>query len=985
MRCFLFIVWSILFLGHNSAQEEYYDFDIWEAGRTKVGSLVLDLYQDHDGFIWLSTFNGVIRFDGSHFEHIADIYPEAELMPTSHISCVRKDKANNIWIGTIGGGLFKLSADGQFGSFNDDVIAEGLLEEYRIEDIVFADSILFVQGRTGLSTFKLNRDKYQRIKDIAGIPDKSIKSVVPYKNDFLFTTKNKIVSLNGIIAEEENLKFPQVFIDKEEVLWKSLKTEEGTVLFNWIDGAWNRLEHQPLLNISPHRKFTWDYQRRLWGVKYIDDLICYNFKKEKWVIEASDLNHNLDQSRVRDVMVDNSGTVWVGSDVISLFRKREDIRSIKIPQANKDEIVNFIFDDDKILYSNSHDGFHMLDDQMNTIHYNKANSDLTHNRFVKLVHLDNGNIGLAHYGGFQLLDSEYQFSELIPTRGSNRSICMNAGYYWVGGVSKILKIDPETFQVKTFPFRSESRGQNIYINGLVPKSENELYVGSSLKELHVFNIAKEEFVKVQPAVNTTKPPISSNQLNISKEGVLAIAGENGLYTYSDNAYTLHVPRKYFKSIDWANDSLIIASTKDAIYKVNIYNNEISIISQDNGLLNSQFSLRSVFKLKNELCFGGNNGLDCISTETPKDSLSTILNFESLTINNDEKINIERNVEHVLLPQNTSHIVLKLNQIYTKNQNSALILYKNKNSSTWQELSNNTLILDNPRPGEHKFEFKSMIADYAGREKHLKIGFEIPIPWYRQFLFSLLASIVIISGLAWLVVHDQNKRKEKELHDVQLKADIAELRLKALSGQMNPHFTFNALNSILQMINEQDNENASIYVQKFSSMLRFVLEYSDQSWVSLEKEIKFLEDYLQLEKMRFNESFDYSIKSNLPSQLGQFLIPPFFLQPKIENALKHGIRGLDQGGKIEIDLKIEEDLISANIIDNGIGRAAAMTKSQFHVNSTNKGLELTLDRLDQLKKLGYEASLNITDLYEGEASTGTHVELILPLKKVKSTL
>jgi len=985
VRCFLLIVWSTLILGQSSAQEEYYNFDIWEAGKTKVGSQVLDIYQDQDGLIWLSTFNGVIRFDGSHFEHIADIYPEYDHIPTSHISCVRKDKAKNIWIGTIGEGLFKLSPDGHFSSFNDDVIGSELLEEYRIEDIVITDSLLFIEGRTGLNTFRISQNKYLKVKNITGRSDNEIRSVLRYNDDLLFTTKNSIVSLNGSIDEEVNGQFPQLFIDKEGVLWKSMETEEGTVLFKSNGGVWDKLENQPFLNISAHRKFTWDYQGRLWAVKYNENLICYNFKKKKWVVQKDYTNHNLDQRRVRDVLVDNSGTVWVGSDVISLFRKRQDIRSIRMPIAKKDEVNNFIFDNDRLLYSINLDGLFIMDKAGKISNLTSNNSNLTHNKFLKFAQLDHSDIGITHSGGFQILKSDNEFSLLVPFRGSNRSICFHSGYYWVGGVSKIVKIDPLTFKMKQYPMTGDKVTQNIYINGLVAKSDNELYVGSSLIELQIFKIEEEEFEIAGSDSDKIRPPNSSNHLSISNTNILAMACENGLFTYDGNDYKLHVPRKYFKSVAWANDSLIMASTKDAIYKINIYNNELSILSQDNGLLNSQFALRSVLKKGSELCFGGNKGLDCILAESPKDSLSTILNIESLIVNNDKKIKLKRNVEKVLLPQNTKHVVLKLNQIYTKSQNSARILYKNNDGSSWKELANNTLILDNPRQGDHLFEFKSSISDYLGSEKSLKVGFEIPIPWYRHFLFWFLSSVAIISGIAWLVVRNQNKSKEKQLQDVQLKADIAELRLKALSGQMNPHFTFNALNSILQMINEQDTESAAIYVQKFSSMLRFVLEYSDQSWVSLEKEIKFLENYLLLEKMRFNESFDYSINSSHPSQLGQFLIPPFFLQPQIENALKHGIRGLDQGGKIDINLRIDENLIAASIIDNGIGRKAAKAKNQFHNANTNKGIELTYDRLEQLNKLGYKASLDIIDLYVDEEPCGTQVELILPLKKVNNNL
>lgn len=980
---FLIIVCSFTTLQISSAQEEYYNFDIWEASTTKASSVVLDIYQDDDGLIWLSTFNGVIRFDGSHFDHIADIYPEYDAIPTSHISCVRKDIENNLWIGTIGDGLFKMTEDGHFSSFSEDIIGDDVMDEYRIEDIIFTDSLLYIQGRNGLNTFRINQNKYVKVKDITSESDKNIRSVLKYKDDLIFTTKNAILSLKGSIGSEVDIRNPQLFIDKEGVLWKSIKKEEGTIIFKFLDGVWEKNETQPLLKVSSKRKLIWDYQKRLWALNYNNNVICYSFNKKKWIVEKDSDNYNLDQRRVRAVMVDNSGTVWIGSDVISLYRKRQDIRSIRLPIAKKDEVMNFIFDEGRLFYSINIDGFFILDDSGITHKWTSSNSDLSHNRYVKFSRLDSNKLGIAHSGGFQVLDTDDKFSPVVPFSGSNRSICYHAGYYWVGGVSKIVKIDPYSLEMKKYPLTKGNKAQNIYINGLVAKSDNELYVGSSLKKLQVFNIENEEFDIAESLTDKVRPPSSCNALSISKNSILGIASENGLFTYNGSDFKRHIPRKYFRSLAWANDSLLLASTMDEIYKINIYTNDISVLSQDNGLLNSQFALRSVGKYGSELCFGGNKGLDCILADTPQDTLPTILRFESLTVNNNEKIILGNENEQIVLPQNTRHVALKLDQIYTKSQSSSKILYRNNDELLWQELSNNMLILDNPRPGNHKFEFKTSIEHYAGKIKNLQVEFEIPVPWYRHFLFWFIASVAVISSIAWLVINNQNRRRESQLKDVQLKADIAELRLNALSGQMNPHFTFNALNSILQMINEQDTESASKYVQKFSSMMRFVIEYSDQSWVSLEKELKFLEDYLQLEKMRFNESFSYNIDINSTSELSLFMIPPFFLQPKIENALKHGIRELDHGGKIDIRIRFNEQTIAASIIDNGIGRKESMLKNQFQSSNTQKGIELTKNRLIQLNKLGYEASINIVDLYKEDVPAGTQIDLILPLKKLNA--
>jgi len=980
VRILSIILTSILILSDCIAQEEYINFDIWTSEKTNIGSQVIDFHQDHEGYIWLSTFNGVVRFDGSDFIHLEDLYPESAQITTDHISCVRKDIKDNLWIGTIEQGLFIIDKVGRFHEFDDFVDKDDQLKEYRIEHIISIDSFLFIKGRTGLTSYKYQDRKYHKIDNITSMDDAKIKEIVKYKDDILFASKSTIYSLNNSIDKTDQFSNPKLFLDIEGELYCRSLDRNGTLIYRYQDEDWKEITTQPFRGIKENRKYTWDYQDRLWAVKYNDNVICYDFKNQKWLIEKEKKNHNLTQGKIRDVLVDNSGTVWIGSEVISLLSKRQDIRSIKLPIENGSSTRNFLINEDEIIYNTERNGIYKLNNGIQNINTN--NSDLKSQKFLKMGQLEDDKYGVLHSKGFQTLDSSGNFSGLVKSKGSNRSLCTLGGYYWIGGVSKILKVDPETLEVTKYPYRSYNISQNIYINGLTPKSKTELYVGSNLKQLHVFDIEKEEFTPAKSKMDPLKIQDGCNHISINKYGELALATDRGLYIYDGQEYESLVYKEYFLACGWAEDSIVIASSRDKIYKVNPKTKDISIISQDNGLLNNQFMLRAVDNINSEICFGGNVGIDCIDVNTPSDSLSALLLLESIRVNNDRQVDIQDR-ENISLDKNTKHVEIKLNQIFTKSQSNSKILYRNDSRSEWQALANNTLTLDNPRRGKHIFEFKSEIPNYVGTNETLYLEFEIPIPWYKQVWFLILTSLFSIGLISWLISRYQNKKKEELVEAARLKADISELRLQALSGQMNPHFTFNALNSILQMINEQDVNSASIYIQKFSRMLRFVLEYSDQSWVALDKEIKFLENYLTLEKMRFNDTFDYKIEMYDKTQAALFLIPPFFIQPKIENALKHGIRELDNGGHIHVKFKIVEDSIIISIIDNGIGISASKAKSKLHNSNTNKGIELTQKRLNQLRKLGYSAGMNISDRIENKNIIGTQVDITLPFKKSSS--
>jgi two-component system LytT family sensor kinase len=196
-------------------------------------------------------------------------------------------------------------------------------------------------------------------------------------------------------------------------------------------------------------------------------------------------------------------------------------------------------------------------------------------------------------------------------------------------------------------------------------------------------------------------------------------------------------------------------------------------------------------------------------------------------------------------------------------------------------------------------------------------------------------------------------RDKELHLASLKENLAASQLTALRAQMNPHFIFNALNSVQQYILEGDVDQANRYLTKFSRLQREVLQHCDQPFISLEKEIEMLELYLQFEKLRFNESFDFSIYLPDAIDSSEIRIPPMMLQPFVENAIWHGLMP-KQGHKI-LGIRFElngQSELRCFIEDNGIGTAASKRLKQNNQGSQehqSKGLNLVKDRLQILEQ------------------------------------
>ena len=218
----------------------------------------------------------------------------------------------------------------------------------------------------------------------------------------------------------------------------------------------------------------------------------------------------------------------------------------------------------------------------------------------------------------------------------------------------------------------------------------------------------------------------------------------------------------------------------------------------------------------------------------------------------------------------------------------------------------------------------------------------------------------------------------------LKTQIRETELeqRALRSQMNPHFMFNSLNSIQSLIATDNNAEASIYLAKFSRLMRRILQNSRQAYIPLRQEIEFLDNYIELEQRRFKEAFDYELNEERIEDAHFVMIPPLVIQPFIENAIIHGLLRKSEKGTLLVTFEdYNNTLMKCVIKDNGIGRKAA---AAFKTDASQEslGIKITEQRLKYLtlKQKITEPFIQVIDLYdESENAVGTQVELLLPIK------
>ncbi|WP_405380469.1 histidine kinase [Maribacter sp. LLG6340-A2] len=204
-----------------------------------------------------------------------------------------------------------------------------------------------------------------------------------------------------------------------------------------------------------------------------------------------------------------------------------------------------------------------------------------------------------------------------------------------------------------------------------------------------------------------------------------------------------------------------------------------------------------------------------------------------------------------------------------------------------------------------------------------------------------------------------------------------LALKSLRSQMNPHFIFNALNSVNNFISKSDERSANRYLSEFSTLMRSVLENSEEDFIPLAKELEQLELYIKLEHSRFKDKFDYEIIVDDDVPVNKYQIPPMLLQPYIENAIWHGLRYREAKGLLRVSIKVESNnSVAICITDNGIGRKkSASIKTQNQKKQKSKGMGIIQKRVAILNDMYTDkVSINISDLKND--GSGTKVLFIL---------
>ena len=288
--------------------------------------------------------------------------------------------------------------------------------------------------------------------------------------------------------------------------------------------------------------------------------------------------------------------------------------------------------------------------------------------------------------------------------------------------------------------------------------------------------------------------------------------------------------------------------------------------------------------------------------------------------------------------NENNLIFYLDDIIKSKNIIEYNLLKGNDSTGWlqNDFDFNLVWLKNLSPGKYELKIRYSVQ----RMNICSYAFTIQAAWYQTLWAKIGLSILALLAIGFILLLWRSKKQAEKLKAQGTLKQVVQTELKSIRSQFNPHFVFNALSSIQGLITKNDSENASKYLIEFSSLMRDSLKASTNEFVSISTEIKILENYLNLEKLRFG--FDYQIESTEQIDTHAIEIPSLFLQPLVENAVKHGISSLQEKGYLSVSFeKVENDMIVL-VTDNGKG-----FNEQEEFNGF--GLQLTKERIKLLNQ------------------------------------
>lgn len=936
--------------------------------------------QDSKGYMWIATDAGVVKYDGYKF----NTYNTTKGLPDNTVFKIREDKYGRIWFASYSGKMayYLHQTDSIYEIAGNEQLSE--LIKVGIADFAFdeKDTLFISAAREGY--IKVTPPDYRIIK-----PYRFSRSTfflrmfnnkqLLYGSYFDFTQKAESKIPVFLATEKKHFYDDTLFKMAGEVNYFSTsRLSDSSVLF---------CDHRSIARISKRSK-----KILLDSLPFKNDIIITIFKDQQsrvWVNTHSNgtalydtLKTNskprrfLENRSVTSVFEDKEHGFWLTTLEDGLYY----IPSLNFefinqtPEIKFDKVHSLCVRNNRISFLTGDGFFYQLDATtkkvLKEIKMTKASAYIL-GYDQKLLICNQRTIITDELG-----DNHLPLAFRLQKNLSNTDVRVKKAYdfdenYLIGYYDgNVVKIEKKTGKadviIEKLPtiFSIYSMNDVIWLGtklGLYSYSNNQMnYHGTKSTMLKK---------RIDGIVHV------GNKLFLATRGYGVLCYENGKITHR------------YSELDGLASNLCKTIIKDSLGNIWVGTNRgvsrlkpekngtysVNTMNLSNGLVSSEVNQMVIYQ--SNLYLATNTGLAIVKiADAFNSTISIPVYIESFLVNNIKSDHSKNKIYNYY--ENFMKIGFK--GIYAKAEGDIKYKYRLEGLDTNWTYSKNTFVQYTTLPaGKYKFIVYAINFDGKLSESPATIYFEINPPFWKTWWF-----ILVCMGLVSFVIYFLYSRRirliqKQEEQKTRFYKQIAESELKALRAQMNPHFMFNAINSIQTFVLLNDSKSAQKYLTKFSRLIRSVLENSKHEVIPLSKEIETLSLYIELECLRASFSFDYDLKVNNSVRPDIVQIPPMLLQPYIENAILHGLKPLKgKKGFLQVEFWYENSALKCIIEDNGVGRKRAMElKEKKKASHQSMGMAVTQDRLDVLSKSNFfRTQVHIIDKFENEIASGTRVEI-----------
>lgn len=962
--------WLILFFTFSVVHaQSTYNFRHYGVKEGLASMEVYHSIQDKEGYLWFCTDNGISRFDGHTFKN----YSVQDGLSNNVVFRAFQDDQKRIWF-VSSDKKFNYILNGKIHAYAGNEALEQFFKEntlwnnYPIQGFVVQnDSIWFeVQGRAILMV-----DKNYQVNTVTSID--SIQSPTSFVMEVnqskigIYNPYNPTVDRHAFL-HKKRAQIIQSELGKKPLyggtMYISQKSQDrfvfgfGKSLFLYDGGLIK--EVKDLIQ----SKLVWLYEDQnggIWTGEVNEGLKYY----PKFFEGNVAFKHYLKNSTVSCVFEDHQGNYWITTTdqgVFMLPRKEVQVYEVKTSKVSNYAALQVY---EKQLYIGSVDG--MIFQYHSNLAVDRKSFKQELKSKISIYKMDTLDGALLIFSSDRLGRLKDKKLDFWHNNGGVKSIVKDSTRYLLDKARMIISVASPYQTYKTVnlgedridvrPSSIIQYQSEIFVStndGLFRLIENQLLRDLTIMDpIHTLSKWNDNLL-----IGTQNNGLFIRHLN---GGIDTISIDQGLN--SSSVKIIHVQDER---------TIWIGSNKGLNQIVCLENGEyqISSITINDGL--SSQSINALECLNDTLWVATDEGLNFILLDDYQwEQTIPMIHFTGVEVNG---LNYSF-LDEIYLPYDSNFINIAYTGIDYRNQSEIVYHYQIPELSTaWKITNNRNIPLNGLSAGAYTFRLK---AKSLSESEVIEVKLIIQPPFWLTWWFWLLMIITIAAIIYYLLQRRYAQMLEKstmEKEAIELSLRAVELEQKALRSQMNPHFIFNALNSIYSFVLGNESEKAAKFLVHFSKLIRHILDSSRNEFIALEDEISMLKYYMELEQLQKEQVFNFVFTIDEEIDQEEIFIPSMIIQPYIENAIIHGVRHLkDRKGRIEIKLRMEsEEQLICEVIDNGIGRTASM-ETKIGKSHHSVGIKNTKERIELLRaKSGIELSIEVVDLGQG-----TKVQMKLP--------